>query len=87
MAQQGRAGIGCSRQAGFVAGWPAYVVTVVVACAAAYSFSPRVYPPAPVTQVQSGSRGSGSRRGGRRRGSGLLHDPYRRCPGAHGRRE
>lgn len=48
---QARAGNGPFRQAGFMAGWPAYVVTVVVAAAAVYSFSPRVYPPAPVTQV------------------------------------
>lgn len=51
MAQQGRAGWGRLGQAGFIAGWPAYLVTVVVAVSAVYSFAPRVYPPAPPTQV------------------------------------
>lgn len=51
MAQQGRPGNGRRGQAGFIASWPAYLVTIVAAAAAVYSFAPRVYPPAPATQV------------------------------------
>lgn len=38
-------------QTGFLAGGPAYVVTLIVAAAAVYSFAPRTYPEAPATQV------------------------------------
>jgi photosystem II stability/assembly factor-like uncharacterized protein len=51
MAQQRRTRVSMIRQRGFLAAWPAYLLTVLVAVAAVYSFAPRTYPPAPVTQV------------------------------------
>lgn len=39
------------QQAGFLAAWPAYLVTLIVIVAAFYSFAPRRYPPAPETRV------------------------------------
>ncbi len=39
------------QQRGFVAAWPAYLVALIVAAAAVYSFSPRTYPEAPATVV------------------------------------
>lgn len=50
---QRRAQRSCRKQRGFIAGWPAYLVAIIVAVAAVYSFSPRTYPLAPVTAVHA----------------------------------
>lgn len=43
----------CRKHRGFVAGWPAYGVALIVAASAVYSFAPRTYPPAPATVVHA----------------------------------
>lgn len=53
MRQQGDHRPRHDRQRGFIAGWPAYAVAVIVAASAVYSFSPRTYPPAPATAVHA----------------------------------